>query len=78
MSDSPLSKKFGAVVRKRRLDAGLSQEALAELAQIHPTYMSMVERGSRNLTLGVAARLAGALNVSLPELIEEAEEHWNQ
>lgn len=78
MSDSPLSKRFGAVVRKRRLDAGLSQEALAELAQIHPTYMSMVERGNRNLTIGVAARLAEALSVNFSELIKEAEEHGNQ
>lgn len=78
MSDSPLSKLFGAVVRKRRLDAGLSQEDLAELAQIHPTYMSMVERGGRNLTLGVAARIAGALKVNFSELIKEAEEHGDQ
>ena len=41
--------------------AGLSQEKLAETAGLHPTYVSMVERGIRNPTLDVAARIAKAL-----------------
>lgn len=73
MPASPLSKRFGISVRKRRIADGLSQENLAERARLHPTYVSMVERGVRNPTLNVAARIAKALKVDLPRLIEEAE-----
>jgi transcriptional regulator with XRE-family HTH domain len=68
-----ISKQFGAAVRDRRMAAGLSQEKLAETAGLHPTYVSMVERGVRNPTLDVAARIAKALEVSLPRLIEQAQ-----
>jgi len=51
-----ISKRFGAAVRRRRTGANLTQEKLAELAGIHPTYVGMVERGIRNPTLDVAAR----------------------
>ena len=73
MHGSPLAKRFGIAVRKQRMAGGLSQENLAERARLHPTYVSMVERGVRNPTLDVAARLAKALKVSLPRLIEDAE-----
>ena len=68
-----ISKQFGAAVRDRRMAAGLSQEKLAETAGLHPTYISMVERGVRNPTLDVAARIAKALEVSLPRLIEQGQ-----
>ena len=68
-----ISKQFGAAVRDRRMAAGLSQEKLAETAGLHPTYVSMVERGVRNPTLDVAARIAKALEVSLPRLIEQGQ-----
>ena len=74
MSESPLSKRFGVTVRKRRSEAGLSQETLAELAQLHPNYVGMVERGIRNPTLDVASRIAKALKVDFPTLIKEAEQ----
>lgn len=61
-------------IRSRRMAAGLSQEALAEKAGVHPTYLSMVERGIRNPTLDVASRLAKALKIPLPQLIEEAQQ----
>jgi transcriptional regulator with XRE-family HTH domain len=73
MLASALSKRFGVAVRKRRTDSGVSQEKLAELAGLHPTYVGMVERGVRNPTLDVAARLAKALKVGLPKLIAEAQ-----
>ena len=68
-----LSKRFGIAVRKRRTEAGISQELLAELAGLHPTYVGMIERGIRNPTLDMAARLAKALKVGLPKLIGEAQ-----
>lgn len=73
MPPSSISKHFGRVVRRRRAEAGLSQEALAEKAGLHPTYISMVERGVRNPTLDVSARIAKALKASLPSLIDEAQ-----
>jgi transcriptional regulator with XRE-family HTH domain len=70
---SDVSRRFGTVVRERRIAAGLSQEQLAEAAGLHPTYVGMVERGIRNPTLDVAARIAKALKISLPRLLEQAQ-----
>lgn len=67
-----VSKRFGIAVKRQRLVLGLSQERLAELAKLHPTYIGMIERGTRNPTLDAAAKIAGALNTELPSLISEA------
>ena len=75
MAVPALSKRFGLAVRARRIGAGLSQERLAEIAGLHPTYVGMVERGVRNPTLDVADRLARALRVSLSKIIEESQTH---
>lgn len=72
MPISNISKQFGNAVRNRRMASGMSQEKLAERAGLHPTYIGMVERGVRNATLDVAIRIAKALKVGLPKLIEEA------
>jgi transcriptional regulator with XRE-family HTH domain len=72
MAASGISKLFGLVVRSKRTAAGLTQERLAELAKLHPTYISMVERGVRNPTLDASAKIADALKMGLPELIAEA------
>lgn len=68
-----ISRLFGFAVRARRTAAGISQEKLAESSGLHPTYISMVERGVRNPTLDASARIAKALKVGLPALIEEAQ-----
>jgi transcriptional regulator with XRE-family HTH domain len=70
---SPLSEAFAAAIKKRRLKEGLSQEALAELAKVHHTYVSMLERGKSKPTIDVAERLARALGRKLSALIAEAE-----
>ena len=69
-----ISKLFGVAVRRRRMSAGFSQEKLAERAGLHPTYVSMIERGERNPTLDVSARIAKALKITLPALLQEAQE----
>jgi transcriptional regulator with XRE-family HTH domain len=74
MPVSNLSKRFGITVRNRRIAAGLSQEKLAERAGLHPTYVGMIERGIRNATLDVSARIAKALKISLSKLVEEAQQ----
>ena len=60
------------------MTACLSQEKLSERAGLHPTYISMVERGIRNPTLDAAARISKALRVALPRLIEEAQQVCNK
>lgn len=60
---------FGQTVRSARVAAGLSQMALAEAAGLHPTYVSSVERGHRNVSLVNIHRLAYALGRSPSELL---------
>lgn len=62
--------KFGAKVREKRLKRKLSQEALAEKADLHRTYIGMIERGEKNITLGNIIKIAAALDVSVSDLVE--------
>ena len=66
-----ISQAFGKRVRALRVEAGLSQEKLAEKAGMHPTYLSDIERGQRNPTLEVISRLAKALGVRIRELFPD-------
>jgi len=75
MADRNISLAFGAVVQKHRKAKGLSQEALAERAEIHHTHVGLIERGERNASLNVAYRVARALGLPLSTLIAEAERH---
>lgn len=56
-------------VRRARLAAGISQEELALEAGLDRTYISQVERGKRNVTIIVLARIAGALKVTPDRLL---------
>ncbi len=69
-----LSAEFGVVVRRHRHRLGLSQEAFAERAEIHRTYVSSIELGKVDVGLKLAGRLAGALRIPLSRLIQEAED----
>lgn len=64
---------LGEELRARREEKGISQEALAERAGLHRNFIGLLERGQRNVTLLVLQALAGALKVSLTELITQAE-----
>lgn len=68
-----IASRFGQVIRKRREAAGLSQEALAEEAGLHRTYVSLLERGERTPTLIVVKRLADALGTTMTSLVRELE-----
>ena len=59
----------GANVRALREARGLPQDELAHLASIHPSYMSDVENGKRNLSLKVLERIARALRVPETDLV---------
>lgn len=54
---------FAANVRRRRLELGLSQEELAEAAGVHRTYVGMLERGEKNVTIYNIERIAVALKI---------------
>jgi two-component system response regulator len=69
MSASQITKRFGASVRSLRHSLGLSQEALAERADLHRTYIAGIERGGRNITLKSIEKLAKALQVSTADLL---------
>lgn len=63
---------LGLRIRALREGAGLSQEALAERAGLHRTYVSSLERGKRNVGLDNILKLAAALGVA-PSMLFEAE-----
>lgn len=62
--------KFGGNVRRLRESAEITQERLSELAELHQTYISGIENGSRNPTILSANRIAKALKSSVAELCE--------
>jgi transcriptional regulator with XRE-family HTH domain len=64
---------FGQAVRDTRNERGLSQEALAERAGLHRTYVSSLELGQRNVSLLNIERLAKALGITMSELTNNAE-----
>lgn len=59
-------------MRRLRIDRGLSQEALADQAGLHRTYIGSIERGERNVGLSNVYALADALHVSVHELLPES------
>ena len=63
-----LKKEFGLIIKGRRIALGYSQEILAERADLHRTYVTDIERGTRNLTLESISRLANALGVCIHDL----------
>ena len=62
--------QFGLRVRQLRLERGLSQEDLAETADLHRNYVSQIEGGRRNVSLLNILKLAHGLKVSPAKLIE--------
>jgi transcriptional regulator with XRE-family HTH domain len=63
-------KLVGMRIRELRLAKGVSQEALADQAGLHRTYMGSVERGERNISLENIVRIAHALRVQPSILLE--------
>jgi len=64
-------KLLGNAIRERRKQAKLSQEKLAELADLHPNYFGEVERGEKTISIDALVRLAKALDVRLRDLVAE-------
>lgn len=68
-SDRKILIKFGKKVKTLRKELELSQEDLAHKAGFHRTYIGMIERAERNITLVNIQRLANALEVKITELV---------
>lgn len=70
MTKSEILVHFGKKVQEMRKERHLSQEQLAERAGLHRTYIGMVERAKKNITLRSMEKIANALNVSIISLIQ--------
>jgi transcriptional regulator with XRE-family HTH domain len=68
-----LQKQVGARIRELREKKGVSQEALAALCNLHRTYIGLIERGERNLSLSAIETVAGALDVPVAELFQDVQ-----
>jgi transcriptional regulator with XRE-family HTH domain len=66
--ESIVLKKFGETIRQLRKERNLSQEDLADRAELHRTYIGMIERAEKNITLINIEKLAKALDVEISEL----------
>ncbi|TFH59641.1 helix-turn-helix domain-containing protein [Peribacillus frigoritolerans] len=61
---------FGKMVRQKRLTMGISQEELAFSCGLHRTYISDIERGTRNVSLDNIEKIANALGISSKDLLD--------
>jgi len=64
---------LGDAIRQQRAALGISQDELAKRSGLHRTYISDLERGARNPSLGSIQKIAWALKVSVAKLFQEAE-----
>lgn len=70
MNSETILIRFGKNVQRIRKEKNMSQEKLAEYAGLHRTYIGMIERFERNITLINAEKVANALGVNISELIK--------
>lgn len=63
--------RFAERVREERAKLGISQEALAVRAGVHRTYIGMIERAEKNITLNNIEKIAKALKVTITELMKQ-------
>jgi transcriptional regulator with XRE-family HTH domain len=66
----PHQKAIGDAIRKHRKAAKMSQEKLAEKADLHPVYFGQVERGEQAVSVHALVRIAKALGLRLSELLD--------
>jgi len=71
MSSENILEIFGRNVQKYRKEKEISQEKLAEIAGVHRTYVGMIERAEKNITLRNMEKIANALSVKIKDLLEK-------
>ena len=65
--------RFGKTIRRLRTQQNLSQEAFADLCELHRTYISDIELGKRNVSLENIEKIAKALGTNVSQLFSETE-----
>jgi transcriptional regulator with XRE-family HTH domain len=68
MDNKKILVKFGEKVRSLRKERGFSQEELSFRAELHRTYIGMIERAEKNITLVNIEKIAKALDVKIKDL----------
>ncbi len=74
----PLNESFANVLKKMRMQKGLSQEELAFKANLHRTYISQLERGLKSPTLNTISTLADVLDISLTQFVKSIQEDMKE
>lgn len=74
MSRMEIAEAFGVAVREERKKLGISQEKFGELVGVHRTYVGMIERGEKNITLSNIVKVSRALGMTASELLRLTEE----
>ncbi len=72
MQEKTILNLFGDRIRELRKAKGISQEELAHKASLHRTYIGMIERAEKNITLINVEKIANALNVTVAQIFNEA------
>lgn len=67
-------KELGLRIRYYRKERNLTQEKLAEICNLHPTYIGQLERGEKNATVESIYRIAKGLNIPISKLLENVEQ----
>lgn len=70
-----ISEILGQRIRFYRKQRSLSQEDLAELAELHPTYIGQIERGEKNASIETIYKISNALNIPIVQLLEKIDEY---
>jgi transcriptional regulator with XRE-family HTH domain len=70
MHDKNILKLFGECIRELRKAEGISQEELAHKANLHRTYIGMIERGEKNISIINIEKIAHALKINISELFK--------
>ena len=70
-TDQDILIRLGQRIRKLRLEMNYSQEELAHRAKLHRTYVGMIERGEKNITLRNLFKIAQALKISASALLDD-------
>ena len=71
MSTLHVHKRIGENIRKWRKRAGFTQEKLAEKADLHPVYISQVERADRAITIDSLLKITKALGIRLRDVVDD-------
>ena len=73
MEEEELAERFGAAVRRLRLQRGYSQAGFAGVCKIERAYMGMIERGEVNVSVRTALKITRGLNFTLADFFSEVE-----